>query len=141
MNIIFDYNRTLFNPDSNALYDGVVELLRNLSVQNRLFLVSKNEPGRRQHISELGIASYFARIAFVEQKSCQLFTDLVGDSTDVVVVGDRVKDEIGIGGALGFVTIWVQQGKFADEVPSSAAEQPTFITTSVTGVQNIISEL
>ncbi len=36
--VIFDFNRTLYDPDSGALYEGVVELLENLKNERRLFL-------------------------------------------------------------------------------------------------------
>lgn len=140
MKIIFDYNRTLFNPDTDSLYQGVVELLQKLSENNELFLISRNEPGRENRLKEIGIKKYFNNLAFVEDKTAELFIRLVGPRKNVFVVGDRVKEEITIGNKLGFKTIWVQQGKFAAELPSNALEQATFTVKNIQEIQSIISK-
>ncbi len=119
MKIIFDYNRTLFNPETNSLFPGVFELLEELFEHCELCLVSRDEPGRTDRLEELGIKKFFQKIRFVEGKTNKLFADLVGESKNVLVVGDRVNEEIRIGNELGLTTIWIQQGMFADECPVS----------------------
>lgn len=140
MKIIFDYNRTLFNPDTNSLYQGVLDLLQDLSRYNELFLISRNEPRRRDRLEEFGIAEYFNNIAFVEDKTADIFTKLVGSCKNVFVIGDRVREEIAIGNKLGFRTIRVQQGKFANELPINPLEQAMFTVKNITDIQIIISK-
>jgi predicted HAD superfamily phosphohydrolase YqeG len=139
MKILLDYNRTLFNPDSDSLYQGVVGLLQDLSVRNELFLISKNEPGRADALEKLGIKKYFTSVSFVEEKTPALFKELAQGSTEVVVVGDRVRGEISLGNQLGFVTVWVKQGRFANELPATAIEQPIHTLGSVIELRRIIS--
>jgi FMN phosphatase YigB (HAD superfamily) len=139
MKIIFDYNRTLFNPDTDTLYHGVVPLLVYLSTRCELFLVSRNEPDRANRLQELGILQYFTRVAFVEDKTLSLFLDLVGSECKVVVIGDCVFDEIRIGNELGFATVWVQQGRFAEALPTTAIEQPTYTVPSIASLREFFA--
>ncbi len=111
MNIIFDYNRTLFNPDSGELYPGVIELLETLTQKYQLFLITRNEPGRSDTIATLGIAKYFQKIAFVEEKTTDIFQRITDGNQRVIVIGDRLQDEIQIGNTLSFPTIHVEQGE------------------------------
>lgn len=140
MKIILDYNRTVFNPETNQLFSGVYELLKNLSKNHTLFLISMNEPGRRDRLETLGIKKFFSKTIFVNEKTEEVFMKLVGSSVDVVIAGDRVMDEIRIGNILGFVTVWVQQGKFGKEVPRIKQEKPTYTINKITDLGKILSQ-
>jgi FMN phosphatase YigB (HAD superfamily) len=138
MKILFDYNRTLFNPDAVALYPGVVDMLKNLSAKATLFLVSLGKPGRSDVFEQLGIASFFKKVAFVEEKTEEAFRDILGEPDTTFVVGDRLKGEIRIGNVLGYTTVWVKQGKFSEEIPS-AQEKPAFTINDIRELEKIIS--
>jgi ribonucleotide monophosphatase NagD (HAD superfamily) len=141
MTILFDYNRTLFNPETESLYPGAVELLENLAPKAMLLLVSKNEPTRSDKLERLGIKKFFKKVAFVDLKTEQLFKDLVsaaGGTGPVLVVGDRVQGEIRVGKAAGFITVWVKQGKFAEILPTEE-ETPTYTVNDIRELQKIIS--
>lgn len=140
MKIILDYNRTVFDPETNQLFPGVYELLTNLSQNHTLFLVSMNEPERRDRLEALGINKFFSKTIFVNEKTEEVFMKLVGGSIDVVVAGDRVADEIRIGNMLGFVTVWVQQGKFGKEGPRIKQEEPTYTINKITDLVKILSQ-
>lgn len=131
MKIIFDYNRTLFDPDTNALYPGVSDMLKRLSGAHELYLVSRFEAERLTQLEELDIAQYFQKTTFVGDKSAPLFKELVGDAKDVIVVGDSIGDEIKIGNQLGFMTIRVKQGRFSSTEPKDASE------VAITEIQNV----
>lgn len=139
MNIILDYNRTLYDPDANALYRGVPELLERLATKNTLFLVSRNEPGRQDRLEELGIKSYFRDIAFVEDKTIELFSTMSNGGKETCVVGDRIREEIRLGNDLGLITIWVRQGKFAEEIPANSSEKPTHAIRSIIDLEKILT--
>jgi len=140
MKIIFDYNRTIFNPEADSLYQGVVKLLQDLSKKNELFLISRNEPGRKNKLKKLGIEQYFENITFVEEKTIELFKELAQGDKNILVIGDRVKEEICIGNQLNFITIWVQQGKFANELPTKSEEKPSFTVKNIEEIKNIVSQ-
>ena len=138
MKIIFDYNRTIFDPDTDNLYFGVLDLLRKLSEKYELFLISRNEPTRKDRLEKLNIKNYFHKIVFVDEKSEQIFRQIAGDTKNVIVVGDSISDEIKIGNQLGFTTIRLKKGKFATQIPQSKNEFAKFEITEISELENII---
>jgi FMN phosphatase YigB (HAD superfamily) len=138
MIIIFDYNRTIFNPETNSLYDGVLKLLESLYLNHSLVLVSKDELGREVMLKNMGIAKYFINTIFVKEKTVEVFKSLVKNDEKILVVGDRVRGEICIGNQLGFITIWVAQGKFANEIPQNENEIPNHTIEEIKQLNKII---
>ena len=139
MKIIFDYNRTIFDPDTDNLYLGILELLKKLSSKYELFLISRNEPARKKRLEELNIKNYFHKILFVNEKSKQVFEEIAGNTKKVIVIGDSISDEIKIGNQLGFITIRLKKGKFALEVPKDKNELAKFELMDINDLENIIS--
>ncbi|MEK7607896.1 MAG: HAD hydrolase-like protein [Patescibacteria group bacterium] len=138
MKIIFDYNRTIFDPEKDRLYDGAFEVLKTLAMNNDLFLVSRNEPKRETRLKSLGIIGLFKKILFIGEKSEDSFLSFVGEDRDVIVVGDSVQDEIRIGNKLGFTTIRILQGKFRDITPTSIEEISDYEIKDIREVINIV---
>ena len=138
MKIIFDYNRTIFDPENNGLYPGVFELLKKLADKHELFLISRNEPSRKDRLEELGIKNYFKKTMFVDEKNTGIFKDLIGDSKNVLVVGDSLRDEIKTGNKLGLLTVRLKKGRFANEIPASPEEKPMFNISETTELEKII---
>lgn len=140
MKIIFDYNRTIFNPDTNNLYDGVLEVLNKLSSNHDLFLVSKYESRRKDTINKLGINDYFKKVILVKEKTLDIFSSLTKGDKNVFVVGDRVKGEIYLGNLLGFKTVWIKQGKFSNDVYTKIEEKPDYIIEEIKQLIEILEK-
>jgi FMN phosphatase YigB (HAD superfamily) len=138
MKIIFDYNRTIFNPETDTLYGGVLELLKDLSVNHNLVLISKDEAGRDVKLKDLGIDGYFENKIFVKEKTVEVFKKLIENNEKVLVIGDRVRGEISIGNQLGFITVWIKQGKFANELPQNQNEIPNHEIDEIKQLSEII---
>ena len=68
-----------------------------------------------------------------EAKNIKHFVDLVNkiNSRQTLVIGDRIQSEISVGKSLNTTTIWIQNGKFADQVPRNESEQPDFIVNNL----------
>lgn len=112
--IIFDFNRTLLDPDSATLYPGVSSMLQALRKRGYvLHLVSRLEPTRTQTLQKLGITDYFSRIALVEDKDEVIHQLVNAAEGETYVVGDRLHDEIRSGNRAGARTIHVKQGTFS----------------------------
>jgi FMN phosphatase YigB (HAD superfamily) len=138
MKIIFDYNRTIFDPETDNLYLGVLELLQKLSVKHELFLVSKNEPERIKRLEEFKIKDYFQEISFVNEKSKHVFEKISNNTNKVIVVGDSISNEIKIGNQLGFITVRLKKGKFSSEIPKNKDEFARFEITDINELESII---
>ena len=67
-----------------------------------------------------------------------MFKDLIGDSKNVLVVGDSIRNEIKIGNKLGLITVRLKNGKFANEMPVSPEEEPMFNISEITELEKII---
>jgi FMN phosphatase YigB (HAD superfamily) len=133
--IIFDFNRTLYDPDKHQLMPGAVELLQGAKAKGYvLLLLGKAAASRAQLMEELGINSYFAEVMLVEEKSDALFEGFAkrhsADKTRSYVIGDRAQGELKYGYRGGWRTIWLKAGKFADELPM-ADQQPNYIVDSL----------
>lgn len=136
--IIFDFNRTIYDPEKGRLTKGIIELLKSLSSRYQFCLLSKKaEADRRKQISELGLDKYFKDIQVNEgkkQKShfqrCLRIMNL--KASEVAVIGDRVAGEIHVGNQVGMLTIWYKSGKFATRLPQNKQEIPDYTITTLT---------
>lgn len=134
--IIFDWKRTLYDPDNGTLIEGTRELLDALKEKGvPLVLIGKGNDGMLQEVERLGISNYFSALIFLEgNKSADVFEPYVDklSPTTTLVIGDRVRSELQIGNSLNATTIWVRQGKFADEEPLNNTQQPKHTISSLT---------
>ena len=64
-------------------------------------------------------------------KTPEVFRTLVDNHPDVVVVGDRVRDEIRIGRELRYKTVWLKHGCFRKEIPRNDRELPDHTVENV----------
>ena len=53
-------------------------------------------------------------------------------------IGDRIKEEIVLSNRAKIKTIWIKKGKFADELPITNEEKPSFTVTSFEEIRKII---
>ena len=140
MKIIFDYNRTLYDPETKSFYPGAVALVSALALKHELYLISRREPERANYLEQSGLKELFTDIAFVEEKTVALFQRFAGGDKNTVVIGDRVTEEITIGNRLGLRTVWLKQGKFAAELPGNATEMPTETINCLADISALISQ-
>ncbi len=141
--IIFDFNRTLYNPETNSLEPGAEEMI--LYFYNRgwkVYVVAKSGEGREEMIQRTPFAPYLRKVIVAPTKRVEDFRACADDAgmplEDIVVVGDRVKSEIRIGKQLGMLTVWYRKGKFADEEPDSPMEEPDEIITDLCELKNFL---
>ncbi len=138
MKIIFDYNRTIFNPEVGELYLGVFELLKDLASEHDLYLITQAEDYRHAQLQGLGIDSFFKEILYVDKKDKSQFAQ-ISSNTFTIVVGDRIKGEIVLGNELNLVTIWVKQGKHARILPENKLEEPKHTVLNIVDIKEIIN--
>lgn len=140
--IIFDFNRTLYDPDRRRLVNGAAELLTAAAQKGyRRVLFSQAVPSRADLINELGLTGYFDEIILTEHKTSDLFATIAdkhqSDAKTSYVIGDRVNGELKLGYAAGWQTIWFRQGRFAAELPA-AAGWPTYTVTRLADIHPLI---
>lgn len=141
--IIFDWKRTLYDPELKRLIDGAFKLLEFTKSKGiPMILVGKGGEDMQEEVKRLGVKKYFREIIFAEgEKDPNVFIPYISKNPkQTFFIGDRVRSELEIGNKLGATTIWVKQGKFAKEKPENEAQQPDF-TTSLKECVEILSSI
>ena len=146
-NIIFDWGRTLYDPDNERLFDGVKEMLPEMAGKYKLYIVSLASKGeeeivkRRKMIKDFGIEQYFQDIFFAPEDKDSLYDGLVAKYTlnlaETAVVDDRIIRGIAWGNRTGVMTVWFQNGKFSSELPTLETGEPTHHITEFTQLHGI----
>lgn len=143
--IIFDFNRTLFDPEKQRLLEGVNLLLPKLARNYKLALFSTGGDSREQLIKNLGIEKHFREILVVSEKGklhlLSLAEGLNCRPEELLVVGDRVKSEVALAKSLGIKTVWLKKGRFASESPADQNEEPDFIIQELEDLPKILKQL
>jgi FMN phosphatase YigB (HAD superfamily) len=133
--IIFDWKRTLYDPDTSTLIDGAIEVLNYFSKHNvPMFLIGKGQQEMHNETTRLDVAKYFQDILFVEgSKDPNDFLKFTkaNEPNLTLIIGDRIKSELKFGKSIGATTVWVKQGKFADEIPENVGEEPDYVVNNL----------
>ncbi|TAL14276.1 hypothetical protein EPN95_03445 [Patescibacteria group bacterium] len=143
--VIFDWKRTLYSPEDKDLIDGAVGILSFLKDKGMyLAVVGKGDTDMYDEVDRLGVRDYFSHIAFREgSKDVELFEEVVNKAgpDQTIFIGDRVRSELEVGNTLGCKTIWVRQGKFADEEPENKNQEPTYTVASLLEARSLLGAL
>lgn len=137
--VIFDWKRTLYDPDKKTLIDEALRLLEFInSCKIRMILIGKGGNDMLKEVKRLNVKKFFQDIVFAKgEKDPQVFAKYVSGKT--WVIGDRVRSEIEMGNRLGLTTIWIKQGKFASEQPENKFQQPIYTVSSLLNCLRLIS--
>lgn len=143
--IIFDWKRTLYDPENKVLTEGALSLLEFINSKDiPMVLIGKGGVEMYEEVSRLGATKYFKQIIFSEgPKDQNKFGSFISekDPKNTFFIGDRVRSELEIGKKLGATTIWVKQGKFALEEPLNKDQMPNYTVSSLTDCLKLISRL
>lgn len=119
-NIIFDWKRTLYNPEDTRLLPNAQKVLLSLhELAFKLILIGKGGSDMEDAVDRLKVRPHFTAVHFVPTKSETLFGQYIAKDNPetTLVVGDRAQGEIAIAKSLGAKAIWLCSGKFKDELP------------------------
>ena len=144
--VIFDWGRTLHDPDTDGLFPGTQEVLEELSKRYTLALVtlakSQSPEDRRHTIRESEIAPYFRAIIVGSEEKDALYEEVLKELAllpeNVAVVDDRTIRGISLGNRSGAMTIWMRRGKFAEELPIEETGDPTHTITDLSALTRIL---
>jgi len=109
--LIFDFYNTLYDPVRDQLYDGIIELLTNLSEEWDLVLITTGSLDRQIQITRLILPDLFSEIIIVDQKTQAAFQSQLNGYGITLIIGDRLEEEIAIAQKLGMPFILVNSTK------------------------------
>ncbi len=140
--IIFDYTRTIYDPENSSVFPGAIELIQEYKNAGfKIFMVAKGGNERRKQVADLNISYHFEKIVIKPEKTEEDFINIMREcekDTEFYVVGDRARREIRFGNQCGMTTIWFRKGKFASEDPKEAIERPDYIIDELEEIKEII---
>lgn len=141
--IIFDFVRTLYDPGVGQLFPGVLPLLKDSLAQGtKLGLVSFGSDEKQRLLKSLGLLELFHWVRVVPEKTPAVFSEFAKvfklPPEEILVVGDRLSEEIAVGQRLGMKTVWIQA---ATTVISAGEVQPDFTISSVIGLADLLEKL
>ncbi len=142
--VVFDWKRTLYDPDEQVLIDGALHVLEHVKkISVPMYLIGKGGEDMYDEVQRLRVAEFFTKIVFREgAKDEDLFKPYITeDSARTIFLGDRIRSELAAGKSLGATTIWVRQGKFADEAPENSSQVPDFTVTSLLEAQGVLTQM
>lgn len=118
--VIFDWKRTLYDPETAQLADGALDVLHGLRERGvDLVLIGKGGDDMQQAVDDLSVRDLFSTVRFVAKKDCDLFREYLSNRSPeaVVAVGDRAHGEIAIAKSLAMRAVWLCDGPFRHELP------------------------
>lgn len=143
--IIFDFNRTLYDPESKKLMEGARSLLKSVGKEYELYLITSKsdaKESRKKLIEKLNLQKYFEQILICKEKTKQEFRKIINkkiiSKKGSFVIGDQIGREIKIGNSLGLKTIRICAGKFSDEIPKNSLEKPDFEVKRLDDISRIV---
>jgi len=141
--IIFDFNRTVYDPETNDFCLGALELFDVLGDRGiKIGVVSTGGEERQDLIKSLGIEKFIDYLKITNKKSEEDFNEVINlfgfNFDEVMVVGDRIFREIEIGNMVGAKTIWYKRGKFANELPKNKLQEPAHIIMELKQILDLI---
>lgn len=120
--IIYDFMRTLYDPEKGELFNGVLPMLTAFKERGvKQGLISFGGEEKRRLLFNLGLTGILDWYKVVEEKNPEVFKSFLEEFNlkpeEVLVVGDLVNEEIAIGKGIGAKTVWIKWGAFAGVAP------------------------
>lgn len=143
--VIFDWKRTLYDPDQKKLISGALELLEFFKGKKiPMVLLGKGEDEMHREVERLKVRKYFIKVIFAPgEKDPKIYIPYISEKgpKKTLLIGDRVYSELGIGKHLGATTIWVRQGKFSMEEPKTEEQKPDYTVKNLKDCLGLLSRV
>jgi FMN phosphatase YigB (HAD superfamily) len=135
--LLFDFMRTLYDPESTSLYPNTYNILEKLHHDYEIYIISRNEVERRPLLSDLNIKQFLVKTFFTETKDELLFKKITENKStrEYIIIGDYAPEEIDIGNQLHIKTIWLRQGKFKNLYPK---QKPWHTIQNITELEQLL---
>ena len=147
--IIFDWGRTLFEPEERIICADSEEVLQYCKEKGYKICVASlvrsdtTLEDREDQIKKLSLGKYIDMFEVSGEKDKdnileKLIQKLNLPIEEILFVDDRVVKSIKYGNKNGHLTVWLQKGTFANELPNSDTGIPTFTIKSLLELKNIV---
>jgi HAD superfamily hydrolase (TIGR01509 family) len=134
----------------NPLYPGVPEMLEGLSAKYKLAVVSQHFANAEKWMACHGIDGHFEHITISDREQLfkpdpRLFAltcDAVGvDPRDVVMVGDRLDNDIWPANRLHMTSVWVRAEPYCRQRPRYHTDVPDYTIDNVVELPAVLAQI
>ena len=147
--VIFDYGRTLHDPDTDDFFPEAREVLEHckrrgykLAIVSYVDLKKGTTPeSRTKKLHDAGLAGYFDLLSFATggpDDKDRLYGEAVIffklSPEEVAIVDDYSIRGIAWGNKHGATTIWLRRGKFSDILPTTQPQHTVYSLKEVTSL-------
>jgi FMN phosphatase YigB (HAD superfamily) len=135
--------------DRLRLSPEVLHLLRKLRNRYELYLLTSGKPRfQNAKIDHLNIRKLFADILIVGDSSSQgkaaelkaLAARREFTTENILVVGNRLDNEIAAAKLLGMPAAWIRRGEGSEQTPGAGAPQPDFSFDHVVQLTSLLGD-
>jgi putative hydrolase of the HAD superfamily len=144
--------RTVFTRvfiDKLRIKASVVKMLNELSTRYHTYLLTAGRKDiQNQKLDQLGIRKLFKEVGVIisrtEETKERWMASLIKGRylpEEVIVVGNRLDNEIKAGNRLGMITVWVKYGEGSGMIPSEETGQPDYIINGIAEFPKILAEI
>ncbi|MDE2889914.1 MAG: HAD family hydrolase [Gemmatimonadota bacterium] len=139
-----------YEKSHEELYPGVPEMLETLSRKFRLGVIANQSEGTEKRLSDWGIRDRFSVVLAsaelgLSKPDPRIFGAAVSQAgcapDGILMVGDRLDNDIGPSKSQGCLTMRVLQGFSRYQTPRRAAEIPDFTISSIRELRSIRSAM
>lgn len=147
--IIFDYGRTIYDPETGQLFPGTTNVFDELIARKiRLGLVTIAETTTEERYADLvrlGIENFFGAVQIFGRREEKDFTkvleQLKTEAARTMVVGDNLRKEITLGNRIGAYTVWTKQRLFGLYTPKNQLETPRAVIDTIQELVPLVDRL
>ncbi len=145
--IIFDWARTVYAPDAEVEFPEAEEILKYCEGKEyRLAVVSLITHAplavREKELKASPLRQYFEMALATDKDKDELFEQVVEHlglpREEILIVDDRTVRGIRYGNTHGHPTVWLQKGKYANELPNASTGQPTYTIHQLNELKSIL---
>ncbi len=148
--IIFDWGRTLFEseskvefPESNSILEFCQKRLYRLALVSLVSSIANATLQERiKQIETSPLRHFFEFTAITDKDKDKALDEVVAKlglpRNEILIVDDRTIRGIKYGNKRGHPTVWLQKGKFANELPNKDTGIPTSTIQSLNQLSDII---
>ena len=142
----YGLKKVSWNSEDEIKYPEAENVLRELSKRYKIGIIANQELGSEQRLDKLGLLKYIdIVIASAEEgitkpdlRIFQIALDRANcKPEEVVMVGDRIDNDIIPANKIGMKTVWLKQGFGSYAEPKTVEEQPDYIVNSLAEIAEL----
>ena len=143
---VYGLNKVPWNSDDEIVYPEAEECLRELSKRYKIGIIANQNPGSRERLEKMGLLKYIDIVVAsaeegVAKPDLRIFRIALERADckpeEVVMIGDRIDNDIIPAKKIGMKTVWIRQGFGGYAELKTVEEQPYYIVNTLAEITEL----